>query len=153
MEKKKQKRGKLNYKGIIAIIVLIAIIAVIVVLATRKGKMEEQPQTQTYGTTENGEKYNTSENLQGAKTFDGYEISNIYLKEEAGENIFTAKIKNVTESSIGNKPIYIVFKGQTGEELYKMQVYVSEIKPGKSTSISSKITKDIIEAYDLEIQF
>lgn len=153
MVKKEQKKGKRNYRGIIAIILLIAIIVIIVIFATRKNEKQDEPQQETYGTTENGEKYNTSEKLQGTKTFDGYEISNIYLKEEAGENIFTAKIKNVTENSIGNKPIYIVFKNETGEELYKMQVYISEIKPGKSTNISSKIAKDVVGAYDIELQF
>lgn len=154
MQKKQQKKAKLNYRGIIAIILIMAIIAVIVLLATRKkNNNEQQPQEETYQTTEDGSKYNTSENLQGAKTFDGYEISNMYLKEEAGETVFTAKIKNVTENSIGNKPIYIIFKGKSGEELYKMQMYVSEIKPGKSTNISSKITKDVVEAYDIELKF
>ena len=75
----------------------------------------------------------------------------MYLKEEEGETVFTAKIKNVTQNSIGGKTIYIIFKGKSGEELYKMQTYISEMKPGKSTNISSKITKNIVEAYDIEL--
>ncbi len=153
MAKKKQKKSKLNYRGIMAIIGIIAIIVTIVIFATTKNKKnnEEQPQEETYKTEEDGTKYNTSENLQGTKTFGGYEISNMYLKEEEGETVFTAKIKNVTQNSIGGKTIYIIFKGKSGEELYKMQTYISEMKPGKSTNISSKITKNVVEAYDIEL--
>lgn len=155
MEKKKQKKAKLNYRGIIAIIVIIVVIVAIVIFATRKSNKNNQQQTpvETYKTEEDGTKFNTSTKLQETKTFNGYEISEISLKETEGEVEFSAKIKNVTQNSIGNKSIYIVFKTQSGEELYKMQVYLGEIKPEKSTTISSKITKDIIGAYDLEIQF
>lgn len=156
MEKKKQKKRKfkLNYRGVLAIIVIIAIIVVIVIFATKKNKKEENlPPVETYKTEEDGTKFNTSTKLQETKTFSGYEISNIALKETEGEAEFSAKIKNVTESPIGNKSIYIVFKTQSGEELYKLEVYLGEIKPGKSTTIGSKITKSVVEAYDLEIKF
>ena len=151
--RKTEKVEKLNYKLIITIIVVIAIIALVVVLVNKNKKKEEPTPIETFETMDNGEKYNTSEKLQETKTFEGYEISNISLKEIDGENYFNAKIKNVADQAIGNKSIYIVFKAQTGEDIYKMQVYVGKIEPGKSTNVTSKITKDIIGSYDVEIQF
>lgn len=152
MGKKQQNKGKLNYKIIIAIIVIIAIIIAVVVIAKSKKNNVEQQQEETYKTTDTGTKYNTSTKLQETKTFEGYEISNIGLSETEGEVDFSAKIKNVTENSIGKESIYIVFKTQSGEELYKMEAYISEIKPGKSININSKITKEVVEAYDIEIK-
>ena len=139
---------------IIAIIVIIAIIIAIVVFATRKttNNNEEQTPTETYKTEDDGTKYNTSTKLQETKTFEGYEISNIGLKEKDGEVDFSAKIKNTTQNSIGKESIYIIFKKQSGEELYKMEAYISEIKPGKSININSKITKAVVDAYDIEIK-
>ncbi len=156
MEKKKQKNVRLNYKGIIAIMVIIAIIIAIVIFVIRKNKKNDEKQLPidaAYTTEDNGTKVNTSTKLQEIKNFNGYEISNIELKETNGEAEFSAQIKNVTQSSIGNKSIYIVFKSQSEEELYKMQVYLGEIKPEKSTRINSKITKSVIDAYDIEIKF
>lgn len=153
MGKKPQKKGKLNYRGIIAIIVIIAIIITIVIFATTRNKNnEEQPQEETYKTEEDGTKYNTSTKLQETKIFEGYEISNIALSETDGEVDFSAKIKNTTQNSIGKESIYIIFKKQSGEELYKMEAYISEIKPGKSININSKITKAVVDAYDIEIK-
>lgn len=153
MGKKTQKKGNLNYRSIIAIIGIIAIIVAIVLIVTTKNKKNnEEQQVETYQTTDTGTKYNTSKKLQETKTFEGYEISNIALSETEGEADFSAKIKNVTENTIGKESIYIIFKKQSGEELYKMETYVSEIKPGKSININSKITKDVVEAYDIEIK-
>ena len=33
-----------------------------------------------------------------------------------------------------------------------MEAYISEIKPGKSININSKITKAVVDAYDIEIK-
>lgn len=155
MGRVENKKSNLNYGRIMAAILILAIIVAIVVLITRKkDNNNEQPQApvETYEQQEDGTKYNTSTKLQEAKTFDGYEISAMELKEIEGETTFSAKIKNVTEESIGNESIYIIFKTQSGEELYKMEAYVSEIKPGKSININSSITKDVVEAYDVELK-
>ena len=153
MGKTQNKKSKLNYRGIIAILVIIAVIVAIVIFATRKDKENEQPPVETYKTEEDGAKFNTSEKLQETKTFDGYEISAIDLNEIDGKTNFTAKIKNVTDKTIGNKSAYIVFKTQSGEEIYRMQVYLSEIQPGKTINVNSKLTVNVVESYDIELQF
>ena len=152
-KKTQSKKKKINVKGIIVLLLIIAIIAVVVVLVTRKGNNQEQAPVETYKTEEDGAKFNTSEKLQETKTFNGYEISGIDLNEIEGETNFVAKIKNVTDKTIGNKSAYIVFKTQSGDEIYRMQVYLSEIQPGKSININSKIAVDVVEAYDIELQF
>lgn len=147
-----KKKGKINYKGIIAILLVIAIAVAIIIFATKKNdNPQEQSGQETYEQTEDGSKYNKSEKLQETKTFYGYEISNIGLSEIEGQTTFNAKIKNVTDKAIGNESIYIVFKTKSGEELYKMQVYVTELKPGKSINVNSSITKEVVESYDIEI--
>ncbi len=155
MAKAPIKKKKINIKGIVAILVIIAIIVSSIILLTKKGTKEKQDQApvETYKTEDDGTKFNTSEKLKETKNFNGYEISNIVLKEIDEEVEFSAKIKNVTQNSIGNKSIYVVFKTQSGQELYKMEVYLGEIGPEKSTTINSKITKDVVGAYDIELQF
>ena len=34
-----------------------------------------------------------------------------------------------------------------------MQVYLSEIQPGKTINVNSKLTVNVVEAYDIELQF
>lgn len=152
MGRVEKKKSQLNYKGIVAILILIAIIVIIIMFATKK-KDNNKPQEiqDTYEQNEDGAKYNTSEKLQEEKTFFGYQIYEMKLSEIEGKTTFSAKLKNTTENVIGNESLYIVFKSTTGEELYKMQVYVTEIKPGKSIDINSNITKEVVEAYDIEI--
>ena len=151
-EQKKQKKFKLNYRRVIAIIIILAVIIMAVVVITKKTKkQEEQQPEQQYYTTDGESKYNNSEKLQETKNFEGYEITKIGLNEIEGETYFNAKIKNTSNKSIGNELIYIIFKTKTGQEIYKMQVQIDELEPGKTTNINSKITKDVVGAYDIEI--
>lgn len=153
MGRTEKKKSNLNYGKILAIIVVI-IISVIIVVATRRKDVtqDQQPQVETYKEEEDGTKFNTSEKLQETKVFENYEISNTAISKKDGETQFSAKIKNVSDTVIGNESVYIIFKSISGEELYRMEVYLSEIQPGKSTTINSKITIDVVESYDIELK-
>ena len=150
--RKQKKQKKSNYKFVLAI-VLIALIIVAVVLIVKNNKNEKNNNNvQNYETMVDGTKFNNSESLKQTKTFGQYELSNADLQERDGEVQFSAKIKNISDKATESKSIYIVFKSQSGEDIYKMQTYLTEIQPGSSMNINSKITKDVINAYTIEIQ-
>lgn len=151
MAKKESKQAQGKRRLAILILILILVIVAVVLIVNKNKKPQNQPENPTTVQEEGGSKTNISEELKKEKTFFGYQVSNTVLKEAEGEATFITTLKNTTENTIGNESIYIIFKSKTGEELYKMEVYVPAIEPGKTLDLNSTIAQNVIDAYDIEI--
>lgn len=103
-------------------------------------------------TDEDGEKVNTSEELNKDKTFNDFKISGISLKTENGSNILTATIENISSKTTEEGVYNIVFIDKNGKESNKVAVFIKALSPNETIEVKSSINLDVISSYDLKLE-
>ena len=101
---------------------------------------------------ENGLKINTSKKIKEEKEFNGIVFSNVELKSEKGESVFTALITNNTSKKYENLFLKANFVDKKGNKLNEIIICVPDFNPNDSKSVTSTLTDDIINAYNYTIE-
>lgn len=150
----KNKKRNLLYLSFIIAIIIIMIIIIIVVNKGKKEKNNDPKQIDEYVSQfSNGTKTNTSSNLHENKEFEGLQISDINLTQNNNTNTsLTATITNISDTVQGGYSLYIKILDKSEEELIRIPIFVPELYPGDSTPISSTISYNLINAYNISFE-
>ena len=146
-----------NKIWILVLLLLIIVVIVVVVFVNRKSETsentvqsEETEQTQYYR-EEEGTKINTSSKLSEIKEFEGLEISNVTLTEEADNSTFIAAVKNNNNSTSGEFFLDLKFVDKDNNEIATISCYVDKVEPGQSVELNASATANLANAYDYSI--
>lgn len=158
-------------KGLLILIgVAILIISVIWLFTRNKSNEDKQPINDPSSTTtsiasedsasqgeftkveENGTIVNTSEKLNGSKEELGYSLTDITFGEVNGETVLKARVTNKTESAQSEFLGNIVLLDQSGNEIGRIPVNISETQPGETIEIEAYITESYANAYDFKLE-
>jgi len=173
---KMSKRGKKRFRTIIVILVLI-IIGIILINNNKGNENVEEKNIETETKTESedendseeniepqniieefvdivgeGTKLNVSNALNTEKVIDGLTITNIQLTSKNGVSQLLADVVNPTNSKAGDFAVSITALDKDGNEILKIEGYISPIAPGGKTQLSSSVTDDYANAYDFKIE-
>ena len=150
------------------VVLLVAVLVIAIVLAivlSTIGKNEEQvpeqgqvQQEQTvneekYTTQlEDGTKINTSEELNGTKTYGDLEITNVQFTEKDGVSTLLADVTNKGTTTHESEVVKITILGENGETITELKAPLGEVKAGETIKLNTMATADITNAKDLKIE-
>ena len=149
-------KNKTTYKVIIAV-VLIAMIIIASYFITKNKKIET-PQTiegiANQGSIElqDGIKIANSEKLKQEKNYKNLTINNISIIYENGKSTILADVTNNGKDTEEEQLVWIDILDNNGETLTKVKGIIGKVYPSQTIQINTVITKDITNAYDIQIK-
>ena len=152
-------------KNLIFILVIIAIIILVIFIKNKTNNVENKIEeninieeikenvipAEYIQTLEDGTLRNNSEKLKENKKIDGLETTRILITAKEETTIMMLDIKNISKDMKGNKEVTLLMKDKEGNEIGKIGVFISEIKPNDSITLELNTSKNFINTYDFEI--
>lgn len=141
-EKKKKNKNK------IIIILLILVIVGGIVFYFSKDKKIFSTEKQNNSETNKEE----SSKLLKEKEYNEMKISDINLKVDDSASYFKCNVKNMTDSNLEKKEVYIVFENKDKKELARFKYVINDLEPNGTSKISIATTTSLAEVYDFHIE-
>ena len=134
---------------------MVAVVLIMVIPRNDEEEKEREMNTQEekYAQVQdNGLKVNTSNKLKETKKLGNLEISNISLKSQGNESYITANVKNIGNTTNGDKFITITVLDDKQNIITKIDAYLSTIEAGQETILRSTTSADFANAYDFKVE-
>lgn len=164
MKKKNMKKKSSNMIIITIILIAMAIIEVALFCIPKMQKWNEEnvksgknekivnPVKEEFvEVLEDGTRLNTSTKLQEVKKFEGLEISNLQVTENNNVTLLLGTITNISQTKQGGYPVNITIIDKNGNEIITISAFIGELEVGESTQLSTNVTFNYANAYDLRI--
>ena len=102
---------------------------------------------------QDGSKLNISDEIAKTKTVDGYEITNIQLKEKEQGTMTTllADVENKTNQKTKDQMIKVEILDKAGNVITTTIGFIDPLEAGEKGEINVSITADVSNAYDIRI--
>ena len=140
---------------ILGLVILVVVVLIMVIPGNKEEEKEKEMNTQEekYAQVQdNGLKVNTSNKLKETKKLGNLEISNISLKSQGNESYITANVKNIGNTTDGDKFITITVLDDKQNIITKIDAYLSTIEAGQETILRSTTSADFANAYDFKVE-
>ena len=140
---------------ILGLVILVVVVLIMVIPRNdeEEKEMTTNVQEEKYAQVQdNGLKVNTSNKLKETKKLGNLEISNISLKSQGNESYITANIKNIGNTTDGDKFITITVLDDKQNIITKIDAYLSTIEAGQETILRSTTSADFANAYDFKVE-
>ena len=140
---------------ILGLVILVVVVLIMVIPRNdeEEKEMTTNVQEEKYAQVQdNGLKVNTSNKLKETKKLGNLEISNISLKSQGNESYITANVKNIGNTTDGDKFITITVLDDKQNIITKIDAYLSTIEAGQETILRSTTSADFANAYDFKVE-
>lgn len=152
-EKEVDELKKERLAVIIISTIVIIILVLIIVLAIMQNNKRNLPENVVYVyTTQDGTKTNKSERLKEVKIFDGMTVKVTSLTEIDNYTKIIASVLNSTQEVKGGYDIVCVLKDDKGNELARIDGFISTVEAGQSTELNCSIIGAFANAYDISFE-
>lgn len=149
----KELKNERNAVIVISSIVILVLVLIIVLAVIQNINRQKLPQNVTYThTTEDGVKTNKSEKLKEAKMLDGMVIKVTSLTEINNYTKILANVLNSTQETKGGYGVICILKDDKGNELTRIDGYISSVEPGKTVELNCSIIGSFANAYDISFE-
>lgn len=142
--------------GVVLIVLLGLVLALVFqsrrVKQTKNNGIIDMNNNSNVEITKDNRKNNVSEKIKESRDLDGIEIKDIELYATADISYFKANVTNTKSSNFTGGIAIVTFKNKDGEELDSLEVYIPALDANQSNAINASTTKDIANAYDLDIK-
>ena len=154
-------------KVVFTLIAIMVIILIVVIIVKQVGGGNDNTNTANMNgtsttnvaneekyTTElnDGTKLNTSEDLQGVKTYNNLEISNIQVTSQNGRTVILADVKNNASTDNEAEIVKLTLLGENDEVLDVTYPVMPTIPAGGTEQLNSTTTADVANFKDFRIE-